>query len=78
MKKLQGRDYDKEIQDAQDVLEGYKADVLKVETNKLKLEATLQFANDNMLELSQKIANIPTDVIDIHEVQSEIKRQKIK
>tara|TARA_R110001592_G_scaffold350971_1_gene647717 strand:+ start:1674 stop:4784 length:3111 start_codon:yes stop_codon:yes gene_type:complete len=78
MKKLQGRDYDKEIQDAQDVLEGYKADVLKVETNKLKLEATLQFANDNMLQLSQKIANIPTDVIDIHEVQSEIKKTKNK
>ena len=78
MKKLQGRDYDKEIQDAQDVLEGYKADVLKVETNKLKLEATLQFANDNMLQLSQKIANIPTDVIDIHEVQSEIQKTKNK
>ena len=78
MKKLQGRDYDKEIQDAQDVLEGYKADVLKVEADKLKLEATLRFANDNMLELSQKITNIPTDVINIHEVQSEIKKTKNK
>tara|TARA_Y100000592_G_scaffold30536_2_gene48665 strand:+ start:77435 stop:80542 length:3108 start_codon:yes stop_codon:yes gene_type:complete len=78
MKKLEGRDYDKEIQDAQEALEGYKADVLKVETDKLKLESTLQFANNNVLELSQKIANIPTEVIDIHEVQSEIKKTKNK
>ena len=78
MKKLQGRDYDKEIQDAQEALEGYKADVLKVEAVKLKLEATLKFTNDNVLDLSQKIANIPTEVIDICEVQSEIKKTKNK
>ena len=78
MKKLQDRDYDKEIQEAQEALTACKADILKVDTAKLKLEATLQFANDNVSELSQKIANIPTEVIDIHEVQSEIKKTKNK
>ena len=78
MKKLQGRDYDKEIQDAQEVLEDCKADILKIEAAKLKLEATLQFANNNVLDLSQKIASIPTDVIDICGVQSEIKKTKNK
>ena len=78
MKKLQGRDYDKEIQDAQEALEGYKADVLKVEAAKLKLEATLQFANNNVLELSQKSANIPSEVNDICEAQYEIKKTKNK
>ena len=78
IKKLQGRDYDKEIQKAQDALEEHKAAILEVEADKIKLQAKLSFANQNVLDLSVKISNIPTEVIDIHEVQSEIKKTKNK
>ena len=78
IKKLDGRDYDKEIQDAQDALQAHKAAILEVETTKSKLEAKLGFANQKVLDLSIKISNIPTEVIDIHEVQSEIKKTKNK
>jgi exonuclease SbcC len=78
IKKLQGRDYDKEIQKAQDALEQHKAAILEVEADKIRLEAKLAFASQNVQNLSIKISNIPTDVIDIHEVQSEIKKTKNK
>ena len=78
MKKLQGRDYDKEIEQVQGVINTFKQQILEVETAKLKLDATLKFSNDNVLDLSRKITNIPTEVIDIHEVQSEIKKTKNK
>ena len=44
----------------------------------IKLQAKLSFANQNVLDLSVKISSIPTEVIDIHEVQSEIKKTKNK
>ena len=78
MKKLQGRDYNKEIEQVQEAINTFKQQILEVETAKLKLDATLKFSNDNVLDLSRKITNIPTDVIDIHEVQSEIKKTKNK
>ena len=78
MKKLQGRDYNKEIEQAQEVIDIFKQHILEIDAKKLKIEATLKFANDNVLELSQKIDSIPADVIDIHKVQSEIKKTKNK
>ena len=78
MKKLQGRDYNKEIEQVQEAIDIFKQQILEIDSKKFNLEATLKFANDNVLELSQKITNIPTDVIDIHEVQSEIKKTKNK
>ena len=78
MKKLQGRDYNKEIEQVQEAINTFKQQILEVETAKLKLDATLKFSNDNVLDLSRKITNIPTEVIDIHEVQSEIKKTKNK
>ena len=78
IKKLQGRDYDNEVQKAQDALEQHKAAILSVEADKIKLEAKLTFASQNVRDLSAKISNIPTDVIDIFEVQSEIKKTKNK
>ena len=78
LKKLQGRDYEKEIKEVQEVVENYKGEILKIEAEKLKLQATLEFANNKVTDLSQKIANIPTEVIDICEVQSEIKKAKNK
>ena len=78
IKKLQGRDYDSEVQKAQDALEQHKAAILSVEADKIKLEAKLTFASQNVRDLSTKISSIPTDVIDIYEVQSEIKKAKNK
>jgi len=78
IKKLQGRDYNKEIQEAMDAVAEHKAEILKSETNNLKLQKKLTFVNDHIHGLANKISNIPTDVIDIHEVQSEIKKTKNK
>tara|TARA_A100000172_G_C3044090_1_gene111723 strand:+ start:2941 stop:6051 length:3111 start_codon:yes stop_codon:yes gene_type:complete len=78
IKKLQGRDYNKEIQEAQDAVAEHKAEILKSETGNLKLQKKLTFVNDHIHGLANKISNIPTDVIDIHEVQSEIKKTKNK
>ena len=78
LKKLQGRDYEKEIKEAEEVVERHKGEILKVEAEKLKLQATLDFADKNLLDLSQKIASIPTEIIDVQEVGSEIKKTKNK
>ena len=78
IKKLQGRDYNKEIQEAMDAVAEHKAEILKSETGNLKLQKKLTFVNDHIHGLANKISNIPTDVIDIHEVQSEIKKTKNK
>ena len=78
LKKLQGRDYEKEIKEAEEAVERHKGEILKVEAEKLKLQATLDFADKNLLDLSQKIASIPTEIIDVQEVVSEIKKTKNK
>ena len=78
MKKLQGRDYNKEIEQVQEAIDIFKQQILEIDSKKFNLEATLKFANDNVLELSQKIGSIPADVIDIHEIRSEIKKTKNK
>jgi DNA repair exonuclease SbcCD ATPase subunit/predicted phosphodiesterase len=78
MKKLQGRDYNKEIEEAQSALEERRAEILQIEAAKLQLEAALGFSNNKVLDLSQKIASIPTEIIDVQEVGSEIKKTKNK
>ena len=78
MKKLQGRDYDKEIQEIQEIIQINKAQILLADAEKLKLQSSLEVTNNNVIELSRKIDGIPTNVIDIHEVQSKIKKTKNK
>lgn len=76
IKKLEGRDYDKEIEEAKTALEEHKAAIVTVEQTKTRLDKQLKSANQKVNELSIKISSIPAEVIDIHSLQAEIRKTK--
>jgi len=76
VKKLQGRDYEKEISEAQEAFEGFKTAISVAEADEKLLETKLATQQALLLEVSRKITDIPTDAIDILSVQSEIKKTK--
>ena len=76
VKKLQGRDYEKEISEAQEAFEGFKNAISVAEAEEKLLETKLATQQALLLQVSRKITDIPTDAIDILSVQSEIKKTK--
>ena len=76
VKKLQGRDYEKEISEAQEAFGGFKTAISVAEADEKLLETKLATQQALLLEVSRKITDIPTDAIDILSVQSEIKKTK--
>ena len=76
VKKLQGRDYEKEISEAQEAFEGFKNAISVAEADEKLLETKLATQQALLLEVSRKITDIPTEAIDIFSVQSEIKKTK--
>ena len=75
-KKLSGRDYGKEIEEAQTTFGGSKKAISLVETEERLLQTRLDTTQALLLEVSHKITDIPTKAIDIHSVQTEIKKAK--
>jgi len=78
IKKLEGRDYDKEIEEAKVALEKHKAAIVTVEQTKTRLDKQLKSASQKVSELSGKISSTPAEVIDIHSLRSEIRKTKNK
>jgi exonuclease SbcC len=78
LRKMEGRDYKKEIQDAEDTLISHKEAVANLEVRELALQSKLTFAKEKVLELSLAISNAPTDVFDIQQIYSDIKKTKNK
>ena len=76
VKKLEGRDYKKEISEAQEAFESFKTDISMAEADEKLLETKLATQQALLLEVSRKITDIPTEAIDIFSVQSEIKKTK--
>jgi DNA repair exonuclease SbcCD nuclease subunit/ABC-type cobalamin/Fe3+-siderophores transport system ATPase subunit len=76
IKKLDGRDYDKEIEEAKVALEKHKAAIVTVEQTKTRLDKQLKSASQKVSELSGKISSTPAEVIDIHSLRSEIRKTK--
>ena len=76
VKKLQGRDYEKEIAEAQEAFDGFKKAISALEAEEKLLESTLEFHRAGLDETSLKITYIPTEAIDILAVESEIKKTK--
>ncbi len=76
VKKLSGRDYEKEIEEAEEALEGYRSAIAVLERQEEKDVHSLDALSDSVLQVSKKINDIPTEAIDIFDVQSEIKKIK--
>ena len=76
VKKLQGRDYEKEIAEAQEAFDGFKKAISALEAEEKLLESTLEFHRDGLEDVASKISHIPTEAIDILDVESEIKKTK--
>ena len=76
VKKLQGRDYEKEIAEAEEAFDGFKKAISALEAEEKLLESTLEFHRAGLEESSRKITDIPTEAIDILTVESEIKKTK--
>jgi DNA repair exonuclease SbcCD ATPase subunit/DNA repair exonuclease SbcCD nuclease subunit len=76
VKKLEGRDYEKEIVEAQEAFEGFKKAISTIEAEEKLLETTLDFHRVGLEETARKITDIPTEAIDILTVESEIKKTK--
>jgi len=76
VKKLSGRDYEKEIVEAQEALEGFKKTISLAEAEEKLIETKLATNRTLLNETSHKITDIPTEAIDIHSVQSEIRKTK--
>ncbi len=76
VKKLEGRDYEKEILEAEEAFEGYKKAISVVEAEEKLIETKSVTVHTLLNDVSRKIIDIPTDAIDIHTVQSEIKTIK--
>jgi DNA repair exonuclease SbcCD ATPase subunit/predicted phosphodiesterase len=76
VKKLQGRDYEKEIAEAEEALGGFKKAISILEAEEKLLESTLESHRTGLEETSRKITDIPTEAIDILTVESEIKKTK--
>jgi DNA repair exonuclease SbcCD ATPase subunit len=78
IKKLQGRDYDKELKEAEALLASHKEEITKAETKEKNLQSKLKFARNKELELSLTISSAPTEVIDVQVIQSETKKTRNK
>ena len=76
VKKLSDRDYEKEIQEAEEAVEGYKSAISVLERQEDKDVRHLDSLSDSLLDVSKRITDIPTEAIDIFDVQSEIKKIK--
>ena len=76
VKKLQGRDYEKEISEAQEAFDGFKKAISVLEAEEKLLESTLEFHRNGLEDVASKISHIPTEAIDILTVESEIKKTK--
>ena len=76
VKKLQGRDYEKEIIEAQEAFEGFKKAISALEAEEKLIESRLEFHRAGLEESSRKITDIPTEAIDILTVESQIKKTK--
>jgi DNA repair exonuclease SbcCD ATPase subunit/DNA repair exonuclease SbcCD nuclease subunit len=76
VKKLEGRDYEKEIVEAQEAFEGFKKTISTIEAEEKLLETALDFHRVGLEETARKITDIPTEAIDILTVESEIKKTK--
>ena len=76
VKKLEGRDYEKEILEAEEAFAAHKKAISVVEAEEKLLETKLATEQTLLLEVSRKITDIPTEAIDIHVVQSEIRKLK--
>jgi predicted phosphodiesterase len=76
VKKLEGRDYEKEILNAEASYDGYKEDISLVETQETLLAAKISSLRDSVSDISDKIADIPTEAIDIHKTKLELNTTK--
>jgi exonuclease SbcC len=76
VKKLEGRDYEKEISEAQEAFDGFKTAISALEAQESLTEMTLATHRLALEEASRKISHIPTEAIDILTVESEIKKTK--
>ena len=76
VKKLQGRDYEKEISEAQEAFDGFKKAISVLEAEEKLLESTLEFHRNGLEDVASKISHIPTEAIDILTIESEIKKTK--
>ena len=76
VKKLEGRDYDEEISNAEASYSGYKESISLAETQETLLAAKISSLRDSISDISDKIADIPTEAIDIHKTKLELNTTK--
>jgi len=76
VKKLEGRDYDEEISNAEASYGGYKESISLAETQETLLAAKISSLRDSISDISDKIADIPTEAIDIHKTKLELNTTK--
>jgi len=76
VKKLDGRDYEKEITEAQEAFDGFKNAISLVEAEEKLLETKLATQQTLLHEIAKKITDIPTEAIDIVSVRAEIRKTK--
>tara|TARA_R110000851_G_scaffold28969_2_gene80372 strand:+ start:110 stop:3217 length:3108 start_codon:yes stop_codon:yes gene_type:complete len=76
VKKLDGRDYEKEIKEAEETLAGFRKAISSVETAEKVTFSNLATARDKVVEISRKITDMPTETIDILSIRNEITKTK--
>ena len=76
VKKMEGKDYKKEIEQTTDALESYREQISNIEEQEILLNTLLNEKKEALNEVSQKISDIPTEAIDIFSVQMQLKKLK--
>lgn len=76
LKKMEGRNYKKEIEEASEALNKHKKQIIESEEEETSLQSKLDTIKEKILEISIAISNIPTEVLDIQEIESGISKKK--
>tara|TARA_Y100001938_G_scaffold73827_1_gene102263 strand:+ start:2095 stop:5256 length:3162 start_codon:yes stop_codon:yes gene_type:complete len=78
LRKLDGRDFDAELEEAQENLESANGSLEKKKKSCESITENIKGCNRSILELDEKIKSIPAELIDVMKVQGELQDKKGK
>jgi len=76
LRKLDGRDFDAELEEAQEDLEAANSDLEEKKKSCESINQGIKSCNKEILELDEKIKSIPAELIDVMKVQRELQDKK--
>ena len=76
VKKLDGRDYEKEIKEAEEAHSDLREAISDIEAQEKTISLNLTKARERVIDISRKLTDMPTETIDILNVKNEIIKTK--